>query len=96
MGRYGSRMRTDISGLRMKPGDGIVKMGAVIQLNLFALDRSGGTELVPGTMAAWASSDDHVGEVNRQGRLTPRGAGSVSITARYAQKEATAVFTVVD
>lgn len=89
-------MRKDISELSMKPGDGIVKMGAAVQLNLFAQDGSGGTELVPGTMAVWSSSDDHVGEVNRQGRLTPRGAGSVSITARYAEKQVTAVFTVVD
>jgi hypothetical protein len=47
-------------------------------------------------MAAWSSSDVGVGEVNRQGRLTPRGAGSVSITARYADKAVTAIFTVVD
>jgi len=89
-------VRQDINRLSMKPGDGIVKMGTAVQLHLFAEDGSGGTELVPGTMAAWSSSDDHVGEVNRQGRLTPRGAGRVSITARYADKEITAVFTVVD
>jgi hypothetical protein len=47
-------------------------------------------------MAAWSSSDDQIGEVNRQGRLTPRGAGSVIITARYAEKTVTAVFTVAD
>jgi len=88
-------VRKDITGLSMKPGEGIVKVGAAVQLNLFAEDGSGGTELIPGTMAAWSSSDDHVGEVNRQGRLTPRGAGSVSITARYAEKKVTAVFTVV-
>ena len=70
--------------------------GAAIQLNLFAHHGSGGTDLVPGTMAAWSSSDDQIGEVNRQGRLTPRGAGSVSITARYADKKVTAVFTVAD
>jgi hypothetical protein len=89
-------MRTDISGLSLKPGDGIVKMGAAVQLNLLAHDGSGGTELDPGTMAAWSSSDDQIGEVNRQGRLTPRGAGSVIITARYAEKTVTAVFTVAD
>lgn len=89
-------MRKDISELRIKPGDGIVKMGTAVQLNLFAQGSSGGTELVPGNMADWSSSDTHVGEVNRQGRLTPRGVGSVSITARYAEKKVTAVFTVVD
>lgn len=96
VGRYGSFMRKDISGLSMKPGDGIVKMGEAVQLNLFSQDGRGGTELIPGNMAAWSSSDDQIGEVNRQGRLTPRGAGSVSITARYAENKVTAVFTVVD
>ena len=89
-------MRKDISALSIKPGGGIVKMGAAIQLNLFGQDSRGGTELIPGNMAVWSSSDDHVGEVNRQGRLTPRGAGAVTITARYADKRVTAVFTVVD
>ena len=82
--------------LEMKPGDGIVKLGAAVQLNLYAKNRSGGVDLIPGTMAAWSSDDDRVGEVNRQGRLTPRGAGLVTITARYADKQVAAVFTVVD
>jgi hypothetical protein len=47
-------------------------------------------------MAAWSSSDARVGEVNRQGRLTPRRAGSLTITASYAEKNVLAVFTVVD
>ena len=47
-------------------------------------------------MATWSSDDAHIGEVNRQGRLTPRGAGQVTITARYADQQVAAVFTVVD
>jgi hypothetical protein len=89
-------MRTDIVGLSMRPRDGTLKMGASVQLNLLAETSSGGTDLVPGTMATWSSSDDHVAEVNRQGRLTPRGAGSATITASYAENKATGVFTVVD
>jgi hypothetical protein len=89
-------MRRDTVALSMKPGDGVVKVGAAVQLNLFALDGGGGTDLVPGNMAAWSSSDDQVAEVNRQGRLTPRSAGSVTITARYAEKKVTAAFTIVD
>ena len=87
-------MRNDIIGLSMKPGGGVVKMGAHVQLHLFAQNRSGGNDLIPGNMAVWSGSDDGVGEVNRQGRLTPRGAGTVTITASYAEVRATAVFTV--
>ena len=89
-------MRTDITALVMKPGDGVVKVGSAVQLNLFAQNRSGGVDLIPGTMAVWSSANDRVGEVNRQGRLTPRGAGSVTITASYADKKILAVFTVID
>ena len=89
-------MRKDIVGLSMKPRDGTLKMGASVQLNLLAQTSNAGTDLIPGTMATWASSDDRVAEVNRQGRLTPRGAGSATITASYAEKQATGVFTVVD
>jgi Bacterial Ig-like domain (group 2) len=89
-------MRKDITALEMKPGDGVVKVGAAVQLNLFAVNKRGGTDLIPGNMATWSSSDDRVGEVNRQGRLTPRRVGSLTITATYADKNVLAVFTVVD
>jgi hypothetical protein len=89
-------VRKDITALEMKPGDGVVKVGTAVQLNLFARNRSGGTDLIPGNMAVWSSSDDRLGEVNRQGRLTPRRAGSLTITATYADKNVLAVFTVVD
>jgi hypothetical protein len=88
-------MRRDILGLIMKPADGLMKVGAPVQLNLFAENKSGGIDLVPANMAAWSSSDDHIAEVTRQGRLTPRGAGSVTITASYADKQVAVVFDVV-
>ena len=88
-------MRRDIVGLSVKPGAGVVKVGQHVQLNLFAENRRGRTDLIPGTMAAWSSSDKQLGEVNAQGRLTPRGAGSVTITATYAEQQVAAVFTVV-
>ncbi len=80
----------------MKPGDGVVKVGAAVQLNLFARTRRGGTDLIPGNMAAWSSSDARVGEVNRQGRLTPRRPGPLTITATYADTSVKGAFTVVD
>jgi hypothetical protein len=89
-------MRKDITALEMRPGDGVVKVGTAVQLNLFAIDKRGGVDLIPGNMAAWSSSDARVGEVNRQGRLTPRRAGSLTITATYAEKDVLGVFTVVD
>jgi len=89
-------MRTDITALEIKPGDGVVKVGTAFQLNLFAVDRRGGTDLIPGNMAAWSSSDERVAEVNRQGRVTPRRVGSLTITATYAGKSVLAVFSVVD
>jgi hypothetical protein len=89
-------MRKDITALEMRPGDGVVKVGTAVQLNLFAIDKRGGIDLIPGNMAAWSSSDARVGEVNRQGRLTPRRAGSLTITATYAEKNVLGVFTVVD
>jgi hypothetical protein len=88
-------MRRDILGLIMKPGDGVMKVGTAVQMNLFAENKSGGIDLVPANMAAWSSSDDSIAEVTRQGRLTPRGAGSVTITASYADKQVAAVFDVV-
>jgi hypothetical protein len=88
-------MRRDIVGLSVQPAAGVVKVGEHVQLNLFAENGSGRTDLIPGTMAAWSSSDRRLGEVNAQGRLTPRGAGSVTITATYAEKKVAAVFTVV-
>ena len=89
-------MRRDVIALMIKPADGVVKVGAAVQLNLFAQNSSGGVDLIPGNMAAWLSADDRVGEVNRQGRLIPRGPGSVTITASYANTKVLAVFTVVE
>lgn len=88
-------MRNDITALELKPSDGTVKVGAAVQLNLFVVKGSGRAELIPGAMANWSSSDNGIGEVNRQGRLIPRGAGSVTITATYTEQKARAVFTVV-
>jgi hypothetical protein len=89
-------MRRDIVALSMEPGDGAVKLGAPVQLHLFAKSKAGRAELVPGNMAAWSSSDDAVAEVSRQGRLTPRGRGAVTISATYAERTIAALFTVVD
>lgn len=79
----------------MRPGDGVVKVGTAVQLNLFARTKGGGTDLIPGNMAAWHSSDDRIGEVNRQGRLTPRRPGSVTITASFGDRNVLAVFVVI-
>jgi hypothetical protein len=89
-------MRNDITALEMKPSGGEVRVGAAVQLNLFALNKNGRTDLIPANVAAWSSSDGHVGEVNRQGRLTLRRAGSVKITATHADRRVEAVFTVLD
>jgi hypothetical protein len=89
-------VRKDITALRIAPGDGTVKTGRAIQLNLFASTAGGGTDLVPGNMAVWHSSDDAVAEVNRQGRLSPRRPGTLWVTASYAGKTARADFVVED
>jgi hypothetical protein len=89
-------VRKDVTALQIKPGEGVLKVGTAVQLNLFALSKSGRAELVPGTMATWSSTDNRVAEMNGQGRLTPRGRGSVTITARCADKTVEAVFTVTD
>jgi hypothetical protein len=89
-------VRNDIAGLAIEPDHAVLKNGDAVQLNLFARTKRGGTDLIPGTMAAWSSDDSRVGEVNRQGRLTARGAGLVTITAAYVDRQVTAVFTVVD
>jgi uncharacterized protein YjdB len=85
-----------IVGLGMKPGDGTVKMGASVQLNLLAQTGTASADLIPGNMATWSSSDNGIADVNHQGRLTPRAPGSVTITATYAENKAIGVFTVVD
>jgi len=89
-------MRNDITALELKPGDGVVKVRAAVQLILYARTKSGASDLIPGTMAIWSSSDNKIGDVNRQGRLTPRRAGTLTVTATYADKQVRAVFTVVD
>ena len=73
-----------------------MKLGGAVQLNLFAHNSSGGVDLIPGNMAAWSSADSHVAEVSRQGRLTARGPGAVTVTASYGDKTVQASFTVVD
>jgi hypothetical protein len=87
-------VRSDILSLQIKPDGGEVKIGTPIQLNLFAVTRGGGTDLVPGNAAVWSSAAENLAEVNRQGRLNPRRPGTVSITASYAGKTAQVVFTV--
>lgn len=89
-------MRKDLTGLQLRPGDGALKVGVQVQLNLFAVSKGGGTDLVMGNLATWSSSDDHRAEVNRQGRLTPRRPGTVTITASHGGLTVTATFTVGD
>ena len=89
-------MSKDITALEIRPGDGLLKVGQSVQLNLFGRKSNGGVDLIPGNMAAWSSDDVRVAEVNRQGRLTPRRAGALTITAGYAEMKAVAVFTVAD
>ena len=40
-------MRKDITTLVLKPGDGIMKLGTAVQLNLYAQNRSGGVDMIP-------------------------------------------------
>jgi Bacterial Ig-like domain (group 2) len=89
-------VRNDITALAIEPDHAVLKNGEAVQLNLYARTKRAGTDLIPGTMAAWSSDDNRVGEVNGQGRLTARGAGLVTITASYADRQVTSVFTVVD
>ena len=73
-------------------------VGTAIQLKLFAAMGTRGkatTELVMGNLAAWSSSNDKVADVNRQGRLTGRGPGSVTVTASYVGQSTQVVFVVV-
>jgi hypothetical protein len=90
------RVGKDITALEIRPGDGVLRVGAAVQLNLFAVNKKGAADLIPGNMAAWSSSDNRVGEVNRQGRLTPRRPGALTITATYADQNVQASYTVVD
>lgn len=89
-------MRHDVSALRISPSEGSLPIGTPVQLMLFATTRSGDNDLVPGNMAQWSSSDGEVADVNRQGRLTPRRPGRVTITASYAGLDAQAVLDVVE
>jgi hypothetical protein len=90
------RVPKDITALEIRPGDGDLRVGAAVQLNLFAVNKKGGVDLIPGNMATWSSSDNRVAEVNRQGRLTPRRPGTLTITAAYADLSVQAVYTIVD
>jgi hypothetical protein len=70
-------------------------MGHGVQLSLFGATRKGSTSLIPANLVLWSSSSHQVAEVSRQGRLTPRRAGQVTITARYAGHQANASFVVI-
>ena len=73
----------------------------------YALDKRGRLALIALLAAVSAAApvagwhlvgdaiDNGVGDVTRQGRLTPRGAGAVTVTASYGDNKAMAVFTVV-
>jgi hypothetical protein len=87
-------VRSDITALQIKPAEGALAPGTTIQLNLFGTTGGGGTTLVPANMATWVSSNEAVAEVSRQGRLNPRRAGAVVITATCAGRTASAAFNV--
>ncbi len=87
-------MRNAHAKLEIRPAGGPVKVGAALQLNLFAHDARGGTDLVMANQATWTSADPRLGEVSRQGRLTPRKPGTLTITASYGALVARAVFTI--
>jgi hypothetical protein len=89
-------VRRDIVRLEVRPSEGELAKGAPLQLNLLATSVNGGTDLIPGNMAVWSSSAPAVAEINRQGRLSPRRAGTVTITATYEGAVARASFTVVE
>jgi hypothetical protein len=84
-----------IVSLRLDPADGTVTSGHALQLNLFGATRAGNTSLIPANLVRWFSSSQDVAEVNRQGRLTPRRSGRVTITARYGGHVANASFVVI-
>ena len=88
-------MPRGITALQIKPAGGDLAVGTAIQLNLFAVTTGGGTDLIPANRATWSSSNDAVAEVSRQGRLSPRRPGPVSVTATHAGLTARADFTAV-
>lgn len=88
-------MPRNITALEIKPGEGTVSIGTPVQLHLFATTDSGGTDLIPASMAVWSSSNEAVAEVSRQGRLNPRRPGTLTLTAAFNGKVARAVFTAV-
>jgi uncharacterized protein YjdB len=94
-------MRHDVSALRIDasgPGGSrvdVLSVGSSLQLKLFAVTGNGGTDLVMGNVAAWTSSNVKVAEINRQGRLTARSPGTVTITATHAGQTAHATLEVV-
>ncbi len=81
--------------LQIKPDGGEVRIGAALQLNLFAVTLGGATDLIPGNAATWSSVPAGLVEVNRQGRLAPRHPGAVTVIASYGGKTARSAFTVV-
>lgn len=87
-------VRTDVVGIEIKPAAGALRVGASAQLNLFARNAAGRTTLVMSSLATWAGSNDKVAEVNRQGRVTGRAAGTMTVRAQHAGHTAEAVFTI--
>jgi hypothetical protein len=88
-------VQRDVVALRIEPAEGTLPAGTPVQLKLFSVNAKGGQALIPGNLTAWSGSRDSVADVNRQGRLSPRSPGTVTVTARYGGQTATATFTVV-
>jgi hypothetical protein len=84
-----------IASLRLDPAEGTFTIGQGVQLKLFGETRRGSTSLIPANLVTWSSSSNEVGEVNRQGQLTPRRAGRVTVTARYGGHLVNAIYLVV-
>ncbi len=83
--------------LELRPAAGEIPNGVAVQLTLVAVtvDGKGRSELIPGHRATWVSSAPAIAEVNRQGRVSPRRPGVVTITATHDGKTASASLTVV-
>jgi hypothetical protein len=80
--------------LRIEPAEGTFAVGNPVQLSLFGTTIRGGTNLIPASMAQWSSANPAVAELSRQGKLTPRRPGQVTVTASYGGQVAKADFSV--
>ena len=80
------------ASIGMSPDSITVVLGEAMQFNAMLVGEGG--DVLPDSLMAWSSDDTAVAKVDAEGRVTPVGMGSATITASFAEIAGSARTTV--